>query len=128
VAECLVLAGRPSDAVSVAEETLARVRREAPLSVLAAQLERTLGCAALQQGDPGTARDRLDAALREARELGAAFEVALTQRARLALPGLDDDERAAAAREADTVLERLGVVAVPDVPLPEDGAGSAPRL
>jgi hypothetical protein len=33
VAECLVLAGRPSDAVSVAEETLARVRREAPLSV-----------------------------------------------------------------------------------------------
>lgn len=117
VAECLVLAARPADAVAIATSTLTRVRREAPLSVLAVQLERTLGCAALQEGDPDAARRHLDAALAEARELGAAFEVALTQRARLGVLDRDVD-RAAAEREADAVLERLGVVAVPDVPLP----------
>lgn len=117
-AECHVLSGRSADAVVVATATLGRVRHEAAVSVLASQLERTLGCAALQQGDADAAERHLDASLAEARELGATFEVALTQRARLALPHLPAGEKEAAAREADEVLGALGVVAVPDVPLP----------
>jgi class 3 adenylate cyclase/tetratricopeptide (TPR) repeat protein len=115
VAECLVLAARPADAVDVAVPTLARVRHEAPLSVLAVQLERTLGCAALQQEDPVAAVRHLDAALAEARKLGATFEVALTQHARLAVPSLDEGDRVAAEREASSLLEGLGVVSVPDL-------------
>jgi len=118
VAECLVLAARPGDAVDVAVPTLARVRHEAPLSVLAVQLERTLGCAALQLGDPDGAVRHLDAALDEARRLGARFEVALTQHARLAMPSLDDGDRVAAEREAHSLLEGLGVVSVPDLVSP----------
>ena len=128
VAECLVLGAHPSDAQAVARTTLTRVRHEAPRSVLAVQLERTLGWAALQQGDPGAAQQHLDAALDEARELGAAFEVALTQRARLALSDLDEHERAAARTEADAVLERLGVVAVPGVPHRADGKVPPPQV
>ena len=108
----------------MAVPTLRRVRHEAPLSVLAVQLERILGWAALQHGQPDAAVRHLGAALDEARTLGTAFEVALTQDARSHLEVLDESERAAAAEEAKSLLSALGVVAVPTVPL---GGGRADR-
>ncbi|MGH2512232.1 MAG: ATP-binding protein, partial [Candidatus Limnocylindrales bacterium] len=58
LAEALVLAGRGVEAEAVGRATLARVRREATISVLGAQLERTLGWAALQRGEPESAAAR----------------------------------------------------------------------
>ncbi|HEV8404112.1 MAG TPA: AAA family ATPase [Candidatus Limnocylindrales bacterium] len=121
IAECLALAGRTAEADAVAVETLARVRRETATSVLEAQLERTLGWCALQRGDPEAARAHLEASLLAARALEAGFEVALTLRAQLAVPGAvgvgSGDGAGAAARlqaehEAATILAGLGVLTV----------------
>jgi tetratricopeptide (TPR) repeat protein len=115
IAECLVLAGRTSEAEAVAVETLARVRRETATSVLEAQLERSLGWCALQRGDPDAARTHLEASLVAARALHAEFEVALTLRAGLAISPselLGSDGGSAAEREAASILARLGVLTV----------------
>lgn len=113
IAEGLALAGRPDEAEVMAHETLARVRREAETSVLEVQLERTLGWCALQRGDPTAALTHLETSLRVARSLAAGFEVALTLRASLALPGRDEAARARDAGEAEAILTGLGVIAVP---------------
>jgi class 3 adenylate cyclase/tetratricopeptide (TPR) repeat protein len=118
VAEALVLAGRPGEAVSVADATLQHVRREAATSILGAQLERTLGHASLQLGDAPTAGVHFDESLRQARALDASFEVALTLLALVALPGRDPGARSRDEVEATTLLAGLGVTAVPEVPMP----------
>ena len=116
VAECLALARRSDDARAVASETILRVRRESEQSVLAIQLERTLAWAALLDGVPSAASIHAAASLREARALGAAYEVAVTLETLAALPGRPaadvDRERA----EAAEIFAGLGVVAVPAVP------------
>ena len=74
-----------------------------------------IGLAYVQARRPADASPHLEESLRLARELKAEFEVALTLRA-MAAVGRDgaDDLRA----ESDAILERLGVVSVPRVPLP----------
>lgn len=116
LAECLALAGRAGEARLVARETLVRVRREAEQSVLAAQLERTLAWAALLEGDAADAAVHVAASLRDARALGAAFEVALTLDTAVALPDRAPDERERDRAEAASILAGLGVVTVPAVP------------
>ncbi|HEY7936864.1 MAG TPA: AAA family ATPase [Candidatus Limnocylindrales bacterium] len=118
IAEALVLAGRAAEAEAIGRETLLRVHREAPTSVLGAQLERTLGWAALQLGEPERARGHFDASLAEARSITAQFEVALTLRACRSLPGVDPAGRIAMTAEADSILARLGVVAVAEPGFP----------
>ena len=118
VAEALALMGRAEDAAEAALATLARVRHETETNVLEAQLERTLGWCEILRGDPDAmAEGRLDASLQVGRALNARFEVALTLRARRALPALAPDELEAAAREAAEILARLGVVSVPEPPV-----------
>ena len=116
VAECLALARRSDDARAAASETILRVRRESEQSVLAIQLERTLAWAALLDGVSSAAAIHAAASLREARALGAAYEVAVTLETLAALPGRPaadvDRERA----EAAEIFAGLGVVAVPAVP------------
>jgi tetratricopeptide (TPR) repeat protein len=118
IAECLVLAGRADEARATARETLERVRAETVTSVLESQLERTLGWCELLRGDEAAAEGRLLTSLAVARALGAAFEVALTQRARLRLQSLPEDERRDALLEATSVLSGLGVIAVAEPELP----------
>ena len=112
IAECLVLAGRADEAEAMARDTLQRVHAEATASVLEGQLERTLGWCELLRGNERAAAEHLDASNAVARALGAAFELALPQRARARLRCLPDDERDAAEREAASVLAGLGVIAV----------------
>ena len=112
IAECLALAGRADEAEAVAHETLVRVRREAETSVLEAQLERTIGWCELLRGNDRAGAEHLAASMAVARTRGDAFELALTQRARLRLRALPEGERTAAEREAASVLAGLGVIAV----------------
>jgi hypothetical protein len=76
-----------------------------------ALLHRVLGLAAVQARRPADAPAEFDESLRIARELGAQYEVARTLRAR-ADAGLGKPE------DAHEILDRLGVVSLPLVPLP----------
>ena len=73
---------------------------------------RLKGYATLQARAPfEEARPDFEAALTAARAAEAPYEIALTLRALAELGGAD-------GTEADTILEQLGVVALPHIPLP----------
>jgi class 3 adenylate cyclase/tetratricopeptide (TPR) repeat protein len=113
-AEACVLEGRFDDARILALGALDGMSRTGELGVRMALLERLLGLAAVQAREPADAPPHFDRSLQVARELHAEYEVARTLRAQLAC-GL---AAAGAGEEADSILERLGVVALPVVPLP----------
>ena len=100
-AELLVLrGGAPAEALAAADEALAGVENPA----LEAMLHRLRGYALLQADEDGGAA--FEESLRVAREAKADYEAALT----LAALGRDG--------EANAILERLGVVFLPHVPVP----------
>jgi class 3 adenylate cyclase/tetratricopeptide (TPR) repeat protein len=111
-AECLVLEGRHGEALELATAALGGAERS-PVGGLEALLERLAGLALHQGRRAEEARPHLEASLVRARELGAEYEVALTLRA-LAETGRDE----AVAAESQAILDRLGVVSLPRVPLP----------
>jgi tetratricopeptide (TPR) repeat protein len=113
-AECLVFEGRYSEALEVASALL-EAARETPFGGLEALVERTIGLALHQARKPDEGRPHLVESLRIARDLGAAYEEALTLRALADTKAPDAD---AQREESDAILARLGVVAVPKVPLP----------
>ena len=111
LAECHVLEGRYGEAIQLATETLADESAGDAVRILA---ERALGYALHQARRPDEARPHLEESLLLARKAASEYDVALTLRA-LAETGLGDPT---AGPEADAILERLGVVTLPGVPLP----------
>jgi tetratricopeptide (TPR) repeat protein len=117
LAECDVLAGEHHRAVEQARDTLAEAGDEpAPLTAF---LRRVAGLAALQGGDRDSAGEHLAESRRIAEEIGARYELALTLQAQaeLARRGGPGDAEALAA-ESRALLDALGVVATPRIPLP----------
>ena len=110
-AECLVLAGRFQEALDVAP-TVLEAAEDNPL--LYPLLERLHGYALVQARRADEAGARFERSLELARELEADYELALTLEA-LARTGLGGQE---AEAESQAILERLGVVSTPRVPLP----------
>ena len=110
-AECLVLGGRFQEALDVAP-TVLEAAEENPL--LYPLLERFHGYALVQARRADEAGERFERSLELARELEAGYEVALTLEA-LARTGIGGPE---AETESQAILERLGVVSTPHVPLP----------
>jgi class 3 adenylate cyclase/tetratricopeptide (TPR) repeat protein len=107
VAECLVLEGRHKEATSLVGSLL-----ENGAATQRAVLERLAGYAVVQSRAPfAKAKPHFDASAEAARAADAPYELALTLRA-IAETGGDDGAEAAA------ILERLGVVSTPSVPLP----------
>jgi class 3 adenylate cyclase/tetratricopeptide (TPR) repeat protein len=105
-AECYVLEGRHKEASSL----LAKLLEESAHH--RATLERLAGYAVIQSRAPfAEAKPHFDASLEAARAADEQYELALTLRA-IAETGGGGSE------EADEILERLGVVSVPRVPLP----------
>jgi class 3 adenylate cyclase/tetratricopeptide (TPR) repeat protein len=117
-AEAFVLAGEHRQARALAEETLRRAEEAESAGALLAFLERLCGLAALQGGDKEPAAAHLAASERTARSSEARYELALAleAEAELARRGGPGDPDALAA-EARTILEGLGVVAMPRIPL-----------
>jgi class 3 adenylate cyclase/tetratricopeptide (TPR) repeat protein len=113
-AECLVFEGRYQEALEVANECL-EAAAKSPVGGVQALIERSIGYAHHQGRRPEEGRPHFEASLRIARELKVQYEVGLTLRAMVATryPGSDDF-----GAESDEILERLGVVSVPNVPLP----------
>jgi tetratricopeptide (TPR) repeat protein len=114
--ECLVLEGRYAEARELVEATLADVRPLGATPPLAL-LERLAGYAVIQAREPRpVAKERFDASLAVARELGAQYEIALTLRALADTKCADDPD--AALRESEEILEQLGVVSLATPALP----------
>jgi tetratricopeptide (TPR) repeat protein len=116
IAECEVFQGDAERALALVDQTLGRARASgAPQEPL---LHRLRGYALIQLGQTVAARHALEAGLTTGRARHAQYEVALTSRA---LSQLTELERgvpdANADAEAQVLLARLGVVAVPEVPL-----------
>jgi hypothetical protein len=106
-----VLEGRHGEAIELATETLADESAGDAVRILG---ERALGYGLHQARRPDEARPHLEESLRLARTAASEYDIALTLRA-LAETGLGD---ATAGDEAEAILERLGVTALPRVPLP----------
>jgi tetratricopeptide (TPR) repeat protein len=126
VAENLIFGGHHAAALHRATDTLQGAKEMSGTTVLQAVLQRLRGYALLQEGDQDEALRCLGESLRLGRSVGAEYEVAMTLQAlaRLALAG----GRASASddlAEARFILERLGVVSTPLIPLPHDGDASA---
>ena len=111
-AECFVLEGRYAEALELATATLEASEAAGEAAPRLALLERVRGYALIQSRQPDDGRERLESALAAARENGNDFEVAL------ALWALASTGRPECRAEADELLGRLGVIAVPSVPLP----------
>jgi tetratricopeptide (TPR) repeat protein len=113
-AECLVLEGRYHEALDVANECR-EAAAKSPVGGVEALIERSIGYALHQARKPDEARPHFEESLRIARELKVQYEVGLTLRAMVATRYPSDDDLAA---ESFEILERLGVVSLPTVPLP----------
>ena len=113
-AQAFILEGRHDDVVELATTALARMRNSGELGVRSALLERLLGLAAVQARAPQEAEPHFDESVRLARSLGAQYELGRTLHAKVVTGFASDDE----AGEAEAILTRLGIVALPAVPLP----------
>jgi class 3 adenylate cyclase/tetratricopeptide (TPR) repeat protein len=126
IAECLLLRGDPDGANQLATDALKRAEESGGINVHAPAMHRIRGLALAMLGDLPAAREALDRSLELGRARNAAFEEALTLLA-LAAVGRGDGLDAATARSFEvqgrSILDRLGVVAVPlpAVPVPLAG-------
>ena len=114
LAECLVLEGSHARALELGL-ACREAAAKSPVGGLEALIERNVGYALCQGRRREEATPHFEESLRLARERKAEFEVALTLRA-MAAVGFEGAETLRV--ESDAILERLGVVSVPKVPLP----------
>jgi tetratricopeptide (TPR) repeat protein len=125
MAECLVLEGKPDAAIQLVDETRRRVAEVEGVAGVRSMLPRSRGWALLQLGRFAEARAELDESLAVGRQAdpdfglkSADYEVALTLDALVRLGTVTDDPVLVEfARERDAIAERLGIVALPAVPL-----------
>jgi class 3 adenylate cyclase/tetratricopeptide (TPR) repeat protein len=114
IAESHVVAGEHREALETAMAALEEARASGAPPVLEAMIERLLGYALVQQRRKEEAGPHFARSLELARDLGADLEIALTLKA-TADTSLAGQE---AASESEEILGRLGVVALPRLPLP----------
>lgn len=119
MAEAMVFAGRFPEALELADEAWREVEALGGHSVLRSMIQRLRGYA-LMWADPGAASGALQESLRISRAVHAEFETAQTLlaigRSRALVHDPTADEFLG---EAERILERLGVVRVPDVAIPD---------
>ncbi|HZQ16338.1 MAG TPA: AAA family ATPase [Gaiellaceae bacterium] len=113
-AQAFVLEGRHAEAAELAADCLERMRETGETGTRAVLLERLLAVAAVQGRRRDEAPPHFEAALRLAREAGADYEIARTLQV-MGMTGFASGEQLA---EAEQIMQRLGVVSFPDVPLP----------
>ena len=121
IAECLVIMGRGRDALARLSEALVRVEEEEGDASLATSLvERVRAWALAQTGDLGEARAALGLSLQAARSRRDDYEIAQTLRASTWLDRLEERSTASEVEdEARSILNRLGIEHVPEIPIGE---------
>jgi predicted ATPase/class 3 adenylate cyclase len=118
-AETAVLQGEGAPAWALAEVARRRSAGVDGAAVVAPLLHRVRGYALTQMGRFDEAAEALEESLLAARNRSAEYEVALTLRATADLARVSGRPEPIEARsESRAILEGLGVVALPEVPLP----------
>jgi class 3 adenylate cyclase/tetratricopeptide (TPR) repeat protein len=124
LAECLLMEGESNSAVSLADGTLQRARAMRGVSVLVAALHRLRGLVFVELGEVDQARAAFEESLRSARLPDANlpmrstdYEVALTLDAIANLARALGESTDGFVLERDEILDRLGVVKIPESPL-----------
>jgi tetratricopeptide (TPR) repeat protein len=116
LAECNLLAGDTSIALSLADETLERARTVGGVVGQVPLLHRIRGAAYAMMGDSPAAREALQTSLAAGRSKGDDYETALTLRTLGHLTAdSDDGSSKRLLRESQVILDRLGVQSVPDL-------------
>jgi ATP/maltotriose-dependent transcriptional regulator MalT len=116
LAECAVLDGDFAAALKQVDETLEAVHHAGAGPVLRSMLHRVRGYALVQSGDHDAAETALEESLQIARDADAGYELAQSLLARAHLRVHEGTGGAEDEHEAAELLERLGVVSLPDVP------------
>jgi len=123
--EALVLAGAGEEALDLAGEALTRAEATPGVSVVVANLHRLRAWAFMQAGELDGAGEALDESLRLARLEGenfgirsADYELGVTLAAVVQLRSLTGEPADELEAERDAIFARLGVVKVPEPPLP----------
>jgi class 3 adenylate cyclase/tetratricopeptide (TPR) repeat protein len=121
IAETCILGGDHSTALRLATDTLESASRMSGTTVLQAALQRLRGYAVLRAGDPDEAHQCFKESLRLGRSVGADYEVALSLEGMARLARLRGGRSPGSyLAEAKSILQRLGVVSTPRIPLPGD--------
>ncbi len=113
-AQAYVLEGRHEEAAALAQHCLELEQETGEVGARTALLERLLAVTAVQGRRRDDAPAHFEESLRIGREYKADYEVGRTLQAKV-MTGFASDEELA---EAEAIMERLGVVSLPDVPLP----------
>ena len=115
-AECLMLSGEVTGALSLAEEALLHARTLGGVPAQIPLLQRVRGAALARTGDRAAAAEALEQSLLAARERGAEYEVALSS---LVMAQVRADTNPAESEQlrlaAEATLAKLGVVSTPDL-------------
>ncbi len=117
LAELAALAGDPDETIRVADETLRALAETGAAPTILAMVHRVRGFALIQLRDPVGAEQCFDESIRVARNGRRAYELALSLQALAHLREHLDVDGSAEAAEASALLDGLGVVLVPEVPL-----------
>jgi class 3 adenylate cyclase/tetratricopeptide (TPR) repeat protein len=128
VAECHVFRGDWREALATCDAAFLLAREVGGVPPQLPLLNRVKAYALIQEGRLEQAREALQESLAAARARQADYEIGLTLRAmvefaRVALEPSDHEAEA----ESKAILDRLGVVIVPDVPLPAPQVGVSPE-
>jgi class 3 adenylate cyclase/tetratricopeptide (TPR) repeat protein len=120
IAECLLFQGAAGPVLELTAEALQRGKAMGGGGAQMAMLHRLRGYAHMQLRDLKSARDALEESLGIGRSRQADFEVALTLRALADLVRLEGGDSAGPLEaQCQAILDRLGVVSLPRVPLEE---------
>ncbi len=117
VAEAYLFEGHIEDCRQLASEVLDDLEGKAGSHELGALLLRLIGYSWLIKGDSDTAREWFTRSLRLAEKAEAHYETALTLDAMAHVSG-DETAKKDSCRRAQRIFDHLGVVAVPEIPLP----------
>jgi class 3 adenylate cyclase/tetratricopeptide (TPR) repeat protein len=117
ICELHVLAGETGAALAAIRDTVALAHRVEGGSVFLPMLQRLHGWASVQGGQAAEGDVELSAALEGARRRGEALETTLLLDALIAIRGRRGEPIAALEAERDVLVEQLGIVRLPAVPL-----------
>ncbi len=123
VAECHLFEGHADVALKLVDDALRRATTLGGEGPQVAMLRRIAGYAHMQRRELADSKAELERSLEVGRARQADFEVALTLRAlvrRSQLEGGDEVQAAAFEAECRTILDRLGIEALPTIPLTGD--------
>jgi class 3 adenylate cyclase/tetratricopeptide (TPR) repeat protein len=118
IAECLSLQGDGREALALAEATLRRAERLEARFALVPTLQRIRGWALAQLGRTAEAFSVLESSLDEARADGSDYEVALVLDGMIVVGELIGRDVDALGDERRSIVDRLGIVSIPRLPLP----------